>query len=575
MSTTTERPVSGTKPAGGFDTRHKSRTILDGNERAGARSMLKGTGFTDDDLKKPIIGVAHTWIETMPCNLNQRRIAGKVKEGIRAAGGTPMELNTVAISDGVTMGTEGMKTSLVSREVIADSVELVGRGHMFDAIVGIGACDKTLPGLAMAMIRLDVPGILVYGGSILPGHWHGKEVTIRSVYEAIGANAAGKMSDEDLIELENAACPGAGACGGQYTANTMAMVMEFIGLSPMGSASPPAVDPRKDDVGRRAGELIMQVLENNLRPSDILTRESFENAIAGVAASGGSTNSVLHLLALAREAGIPLTIDDFDNISRRTPLFCDLMPGGRYAAADLDKAGGTPLVAKRLVEADLVHPNQPTVTGRTFAEEANDAVETPGQDVVKSAADPIKSSGGLVILHGNLAPEGAVVKLFGYEREQHRGPARVFNSEHAAHDAVQHGQIKEGDVVVIRYEGPRGGPGMQEMLGVTAGIVGQGLGGSVALVTDGRFSGATKGLMIGHVAPEAAVGGPLAAVQEGDTIVIDIANRKLSVELSADEIGQRLAQWSPPAPLYRGGVLGKYAALVSQASEGAVTRTEL
>ena len=517
MSTTTERPVSGTKPAGGFDTRHKSRTILDGNERAGARSMLKGTGFTDDDLKKPIIGVAHTWIETMPCNLNQRRIAGKVKEGIRAAGGTPMELNTVAISDGVTMGTEGMKTSLVSREVIADSVELVGRGHMFDAIVGIGACDKTLPGLAMAMIRLDVPGILVYGGSILPGHWHGKEVTIRSVYEAIGANAAGKMSDEDLIELENAACPGAGACGGQYTANTMAMVMEFIGLSPMGSASPPAVDPRKDDVGRRAGELIMQVLENNLRPSDILTRESFENAIAGVAASGGSTNSVLHLLALAREAGIPLTIDDFDNISRRTPLFCDLMPGGRYAAADLDKAGGTPLVAKRLVEADLVHPNQPTVTGRTFAEEANDAVETPGQDVVKSAADPIKSSGGLVILHGNLAPEGAVVKLFGYEREQHRGPARVFNSEHAAHDAVQHGQITEGDVVVIRYEGPRGGPGMQEMLGVTAGIVGQGLGGSVALVTDGRFSGATKGLMIGHVAPEAAVGGPLAAVQEGDT----------------------------------------------------------
>ncbi|MDP9366018.1 MAG: dihydroxy-acid dehydratase [Chloroflexota bacterium] len=574
MSTTTERPA-GAQAAGGFDPRHKSRAILDGNERAGARAMLKGTGFTDDDLKKPIIGVAHTWIETMPCNLNQRRIAGKVKEGIRAAGGTPMELNTVAISDGVTMGTEGMKTSLVSREVIADSVELVGRGHMFDAIIGIGACDKTLPGLAMALVRLDVPGLLLYGGSIMPGHFHGKEVTIRSVYEAIGANAAGKMSDEDLKELEDVACPGAGACGGQYTANTIAMVMEFIGLSPMGSASPPAVDPRKDDVGRRAGELIMRVLENNIRPSDILTREAFENAIAGVAASGGSTNSVLHLLALAREAGIPLTIDDFDNISRRTPLFCDLMPGGRYAAADLDRAGGTPLVAKRLVEAGLVHADQPTVTGRTFAEEAAAAQEAPGQDVVRSASDPIKSTGGLVILRGNLAPQGAVVKLFGYEREYHRGPARVFNSEHAAHDAVQHRQIKEGDVVVIRYEGPRGGPGMQEMLGVTAGIVGQGLGGSVALVTDGRFSGATKGLMIGHVAPEAGVGGPLAAVNEGDMVVIDIERRRLEVELSANEIAQRLAQWSPPAPLYRDGVLAKYAALVTQASEGAVTRVAL
>ncbi len=572
MSTTTERPATSPKTTGGFDMRHKSRTILDGNERAGARSMLKGSGYNDDDLKKPIIGIAHTWIETMPCNLNQRRLAKHVKEGVRAAGGTPMELNTIAISDGVTMGTEGMKTSLVSREVIADSVELVGRGHMFDAIVGIGACDKTLPGLAMALVRLDVPGILIYGGSILPGMHNGKEVTIRSVYEAIGANAAGKMSDEELRDLENAACPGAGACGGQYTANTMAMVMEFIGLSPMGSASPPAVDGRKDEVGRRAGELIMEVLRRNIRPSDILTRESFENAITGVAASGGSTNSVLHLLALAREANIPLTIDDFDAISRRTPLFCDLMPGGRYAAADLDKAGGIPLVAKRLVEADLVHADQPTVTGRTFAEEAADAVETPGQDVVRSAADPIKSTGGLVILRGNLAPEGAVVKLFGYEREYHKGPARVFNSEHAAHDAVQHRQIVDGDVVVIRYEGPRGGPGMQEMLGVTAALVGQGFGGTVALVTDGRFSGATKGLMIGHVAPEAAVGGPLAAVQEGDTIVIDIGKRRLDVELSAEEIGQRLAQWSPPAPLYTDGVLAKYAALVTQASEGAVTR---
>ncbi len=575
MSTTLDRSTTSAPAAGGFDPRHKSRHILDGNERAGARAMLKGTGFDDDDLKKPIVGVAHTWIETMPCNLNQRRIAGKVKEGVRAAGGTPQELNTVSISDGVTMGTEGMKTSLVSREIIADSVELVGRGHFFDAVVGIGACDKTLPGLAMALARLDVPGILLYSGSILPGSHNGKEVTIRSVYEAIGANSAGKMSDEELTAIENAACPGAGACGGQYTANTMAMVMEFIGLSPMGSASPPAVDPRKDDVGRQGGELIMQVLKNNIRPSDILTREAFENAIAGVAASGGSTNSVLHLIALAREVDVPLTVDDFDNISRRTPLFCDLMPGGRYAAADLDKAGGTRLVAKRLVEAGLVHGDAMTVTGRTFAEEAALAEETPGQDVVRSAADPIKETGGLVILKGNLAPEGAVVKLFGYERTEHRGPARVFNSEHAAHDAVQHGQIKAGDVVVIRYEGPRGGPGMQEMLSVTAGIVGQGLGGEVALVTDGRFSGATKGLMIGHVAPEAGVGGPLAAVQEGDTIVIDIERRRLDVEIEADEIGQRLAQWSPPAPLYRGGVLGKYAALVSQASEGAITRVEL
>ncbi len=572
MSTTIERPGTGAPAAGGFDTRHRSRHILDGNDRAGARAMLKGTGFDDDDLQKPIVGVAHTWIETMPCNLNQRRIAGKVKEGVRAAGGTPMELNTVSISDGVTMGTEGMKTSLISREVIADSVELVGRGHMFDAVVGIGACDKTLPGLAMALVRLDVPGILLYGGSILPGFHKGEEVTIRHVYEAIGANAAGKMSDEELKEIENVACPGAGACGGQYTANTIAMVMEFIGLSPMGSASPPAVDPRKEDVGRQGGELVLEVLRRGLRPKDILTREAFENAIAGVAASGGSTNSVLHLIALAREVGVPLTVDDFDNISRRTPLFCDLMPGGRYAAADLDKAGGTRLVAKRLVEASLVHNDAITVTGRTFAEEAALAVETPGQDVVRSADNPIKETGGLVILRGNLAPEGAVVKLFGYERTQHRGPARVFNSEHAAHDAVLHRQINEGDVIVIRYEGPRGGPGMQEMLGVTAGIVGQGLGGSVALVTDGRFSGATKGLMIGHVAPEAAVGGPLAAVQEGDIIVIDTEKRRLDVELDADEIGQRLAQWTPPAPVYTSGVLAKYAAMVTQASEGAVTR---
>lgn len=571
MSTTIDRPEAPAR-AGGFDTRHKSRTMLDGNDRAGARAMLKGTGYTDDDLKRPIIGVAHCWIETMPCNLNQRRIAKHVKDGIRAAGGTPMELNTVSISDGVTMGTEGMKTSLVSREIIADSVELVGRGHMFDAVVGIGACDKTLPGLSMALVRLNVPGLLLYSGSIMPGQWHGKEVTIRSVYEAIGANAAGKMSDEDLRDLENHACPGAGACGGQYTANTMAMAMEYIGLSPLGSASAPAIDDRKETIGHRAGEMILDVLERGLRPTDILTREAFENAIAGVAASGGSTNAVLHLLALAREVGIPLTINDFDEISRRTPLICDLMPGGQYAAVDLDRAGGTKLVAKRLVEGNQVHGDQMTVTGRTFAEEAADAEETPGQDVVHTFDNPIKDSGGLVILHGNLAPEGAVVKLFGYERLLHTGPARVFDSEHAAHDAVAHRQIVDGDVVVIRYEGPRGGPGMQEMLGVTAALVGQGFTNSVALITDGRFSGATKGLMIGHVAPEAAVGGPIAAVQEGDMITIDVEKRTIDVQLSPEEISNRLAQWTAPAPNYTTGVLAKYAALVSQASEGAVTR---
>ena len=555
--------------------RHKSRIILDGNDRAGARAMLKGTGFDDEDLSKPIIGVAHCWIETMPCNLNQRDLARHVKEGIRAAGGTPQELNTISISDGVTMGTEGMKASLISREMIADSVELVARGHMFDAIVGIGACDKTLPGLALALARVNVPAVLLYSGSILPGHFHDKEVTIRSVYEAIGANAAGKMSDEDLIALENVACPGAGACGGQYTANTMAMAMEFIGLSPMGSASPPATDARKNAVGKEVGELIMEILRQGILPLDILTREAFENAIAGVAASGGSTNSVLHLLAMAREADVPLTIDDFDEISRRTPLICDLMPGGRYSAFDLDLAGGTPVVARRLAEANLVHTDALTVTGKTFAESAADAKATPGQDVVREVANPIKETGGLVILKGNIAPNGAVVKLFGYEREQHRGPARVFNSEPEAHKAVLARQINPGDVVVIRYEGPVGGPGMQEMLGVTAGIVGQDLGGSVALVTDGRFSGATKGLMIGHVAPEAGVGGPLAVVQEGDIIVIDTPNRSLNVELSDEEIGHRLAGWSPPRPAYTRGVMAKYAALVSQANDGAITRVGL
>ncbi len=555
-----------------FDMRHKSRVILDGNDRAGARAMLKATGFSDADLKKPIIGVAHCWIETMPCNLNQRRIAKFVKDGIRAAGGTPQELNTISISDGVTMGVEGMKASLVSREVIADSVELVARGHMFDAIVGIGACDKTLPGLSMAAARLNIPTVLLYSGSILPGDINGKEVTIRSVYEAIGANSAGKISDEELRAIEDAACPGEGACGGQYTANTMAMAMEFIGLSPMGSASAPAVDARKERVGHAAGELIMDVLRRGVRPLDILTREAFENAIAGVATSGGSTNAALHLIALARECGIPLTLDEFHYISDRTPLYCDMMPGGKYAAADLDKAGGTTLAAKRLVDGGHVHNDAMTVTGKTFAEEAAAAKETPGQDVVMPLGKPIKESGGLVILKGNIAPDGAIMKLFGYERPVHRGPARVFNSEPEAHHAVLNREIKDGDVVVIRYEGPRGGPGMQEMLGVTAALVGQGLGGTVALVTDGRFSGATKGVMIGHVAPEAAVGGPIAALRDGDIIVIEPATRTLKVELTDEEIAARMREWKAPAPRYTNGVLAKYRSLVTQANDGAITK---
>jgi dihydroxy-acid dehydratase len=571
---------------GEFDMRHMSRNLLDGVERAGARAMLKGIGLSEDDLKKPMVLIANTWIETMPCNFGLRTLAHAVKEGVRAAGGIPMEMNTVAISDGVTMGTEGMKTSLISREVIADSVELVGRGHMFDAMIGLGACDKTLPGIAMGLVRLNIPGFVIYGGTILPGEVNGKEATIRSVYEAIGAYKAGRISEEDLKGMEDHACPTHGACGGQYTANTMAMAMEFIGLSPLGTASPPAVDesqlatgtrgdvvnPRKMEVGRKAGELIMDLLSRGVRPRDILTREAFENAIAGVAASGGSTNAVLHLLALAQEVGVPLTIDDFDTISERTPLIADLMPGGRYAAADLDKAGGIQLVAQRMIQGGWFNGDLPTPTGRTFAEEAATAVETPGQDVVRAIDNPLKSSGGLVILKGNIAPDGAVMKLFGYERLNHRGPARVFDSEHSALEAVYGNKINPGDVLIIRYEGPKGGPGMQEMLAITAALVGQGLGDSVALATDGRFSGATKGLMAGHVAPEAFVGGPIAALHEGDVIVMDIEKRQLNAELSNDEIASRLAAWKQPAPRYESGVLAKYAALVSSAAEGAVTR---
>jgi dihydroxy-acid dehydratase len=552
--------------------KHRSSIITDGRDRAGARAMLKGIGFTDEDLTRPIIGVANTWTETMPCNYHLRRLAVKVKEGIRAAGGTPMEFNTIAISDGVTMGTEGMKASLVSREVIADSIELVGRGHMFDAVIALVGCDKTIPGAALALIRLNVPGLILYGGSIAPGHFRGKDVTVGDVYEAIGANAAGRMSDADLRDLENVACPGAGACGGQFTANTMAMVLEFIGLSPMGTTSVPAIDPRKDEVALRCGQLTMDILRRGVTPRDILTRQAFENAIAGVAASGGSTNAVLHLLAMAREVGVPLTIDDFDIISKRTPLLADLKPGGRYVAVDLDRAGGVPLLVQRLVSAGLVDGKQMTPSGRTLGEEASTAVETPGQDVVRSLSGPIKLNGGLVILKGNIAPEGCVVKISGHERLYHRGPARVFDREEDAMSAVTHGKIKAGDVVVIRYEGPRGGPGMREMLGVTGAIVGAGLGETVALLTDGRFSGATRGLMVGHVSPEAARGGPIAALQEGDIIVFDIDARQLDVELSDAEIAARLSNWAEPAPRYTSGVFAKYAALVSSASEGAITQ---
>jgi dihydroxy-acid dehydratase len=555
-----------------FDPKHWSRTITDGRDRAPARAMFKGIGFTDEDLARPIVGIANTWIETMPCNFGLRDLAVKVKEGVRAAGGTPMEFNTISISDGITMGTEGMKASLVSREVIADSIELTGRGYMFDAMVCLVGCDKTIPGAAMALARLNVPGIVLYGGSIAPGQFHGKDVTILDVFEAVGANAAGRMSDADLRELENHACPGAGACGGQYTANTMAMAMEFIGLSPMGTASVPATDPRKAEVGVACGRLVMDLLRRGVRPREILTRAAFENAVAGVAASGGSTNAVLHLLALASEAGVELTIDDFDTISRRTPLLADLKPGGRYVAVDLDRAGGVPLVAQRLVAAGLVDAKQATPSGRSFGEEAGAAVETPGQDVVRPVESPLKATGGLVILKGNLAPEGCVIKVAGHERLHHRGPARVFDREEDAMAAVTGHGIKAGDVVVIRYEGPKGGPGMREMLGVTAAIVGEGLGESVALLTDGRFSGATRGLMAGHVAPEAASGGPIASVREGDVIVFDIEARRLDVELSEAEIRERLAQWKPPAPHYTAGVFAKYAALVSSASEGAVTR---
>ncbi len=550
----------------------QSYTITQGRDRAPARAMLKGIGFTDEDLAKPIIGVANTWIETMPCNYNLRALAVKVKEGIRAAGGTPMEFNTIAISDGVTMGTEGMKTSLISREVIADSIELLVRGHMFDGVVALVACDKTIPGAAMALLRLNVPGVILYGGTILPGQHNGHDITIQDVFEAVGANAAGRISDAELRDIEDHACPGAGACGGQFTANTMATVMELIGLSPMGTAAVPQVDPRKEDVAVRCGRVIMDAVRDNLRPRDICTRKAFDNAIAGVAATAGSTNAVLHLLAMAREAELPLSIDDFDGISARTPVFCDIKPGGRFMAADVDKAGGIPVIAKRLVDGKLVDGSVKTVTGRTFAEEAAEAHETPGQEVILPLDRALKPRGGIAILRGSLAPEGCVIKLAGHDKKVHHGPARVFEREEDAMDAVTHGRIKPNDVVVIRYEGPRGGPGMREMLGVTGAIVGAGLSDSVALVTDGRFSGATHGFMIAHVAPEAFNGGPIAVVREGDPITVDANQGVLSIDIPAAELKQRLSEWKPRAPRYATGVFAKYCKLVSSASDGAVTR---
>jgi dihydroxy-acid dehydratase len=548
-----------------------SRYLVGGPSRAPARAMMRAVGYTDEDFQRPLIGVAHCWIEIMPCNFNHRRIANKVREGIRAAGGTPVELNTISVSDGISMGTEGMKASLISREVIADSIELTARGHMFDGIVVITGCDKTIPAGVMALARLDIPGLMLYGGSIGPGSYEGRDTTILDVFEAVGAFGAEKITEEQLRAIETSACPGAGACGGQYTANTMATAFEVMGISPAGSASVPAVDPKKDDVAFQCGELVMDLLRRDVRPSQIITRESIENAIAAVCATGGSTNAVLHLLAIAREAGVPLTIDDFDTISERTPLIGDLKPGGQYVANDVYAAGGIQLVSQRLLEAGILHGNVPTVTGRTVAEEARAATETPGQPVIRPISDPIKPTGGLVILKGNLAPEGCVIKVAGYERRYHRGPAHVYDREEDAFAAVQAGLIKGEDVVVIRYEGPKGGPGMREMLGVTGAIVGAGLGETVALLTDGRFSGATHGLMAGHVAPEAAVGGPIAAVRDGDMIVFDIEKRRLDVELSDAEIAERLKTWTPPAPHYTRGVMAKYARGVSSASEGAVT----
>ena len=554
-----------------IDPRHKSHNLLDGPGRAPARAMLKAVGLTDADLERPLIGVANTWIEVMPCNYHLRRLSERVKAGIRAAGGTPIEYNTIAVSDGISMGTEGMKASLISREVIADSIELVARGHLFDGVVALSGCDKTIPGTVMALCRLNVPSLMIYGGSIMPGQFQGHDVTIQDVFEAVGKHASGNMTNAELKDLEDHACPGPGACGGQFTANTMAIAFEFLGISPMGRNGVPAMDQKKDDVAFECGKLVMDLLKKDIRPKQIITRRSIENAIAAVATTGGSTNAVLHLLAVAREMGVRLTIDDFDKINRKVPLLADLKPGGRFTAADLYAAGGTTLVAKRLLDAKILHPDQITVTGRTISEEAKAATEKPDQQVLRPLAKPIKPTGGLVILKGNLAPDGCVVKVAGHSILHFSGPAKVYEREEDAFKAVQAGKIKAGDVVVIRYEGPSGGPGMREMLGVTAAIVGAGLGDSVALLTDGRFSGATHGLMAGHVAPEAIKGGPIAAVKTGDIITFDITKRRLDVNVTQKELAARLKKVKHPSPRYLSGVMGKYARHVSSASEGAVT----
>ena len=551
--------------------RSKSSVLLDGPSRAPARSMLHAIGFTDADLKKPLVGVAHCWTETMPCNFNHRALAEKVKEGVRAAGGTPMEFNTISVSDGVSMGTQAMKASLISREVIADSIELMGHGAVFDAMVVIVGCDKTIPAGAMALLRLNLPSVILYGGSIAPGRHRDVDVTIQDVFEAVGRHSAKKMGDAELTEITHSACPGAGACGGQYTANTMALALEFFGLAAMGSGSVPAVDADKPDVAIEAGKRVMKLLQDGVTPRELITRRSFDNAIAAVAATGGSTNAVLHFLALARELGVELNIDDFSRISQRTPILADMKPGGKYVAVDFHQAGGSRLLARRMLEAGLIDGSSRTVSGRTLSEEADLAQETPAQKVISETGKHFKATGGLVILKGSLAPEGSVVKMAGHERSQHRGPARVFECEEDAFKAVEEKRIKAGDVVVIRHEGPRGGPGMREMLGVTAAIVGQGLGEEVALITDGRFSGATRGLMIGHVAPEAVVGGPIAALRDGDMINIDTDAGRLDVELDATEIASRLRAYLPPAPRFKVGVFAKYAALVSSAADGAVT----
>ncbi len=553
--------------------RHRrSEALLEGPARTPARAMLKAIGLRDEDLKRPLVGIANTWTEIGPCNFHLRRLAEQVKEGVRDAGGTPLEFNTIAISDGITMGTEGMKASLVSREVIADSIELVAWGHALDALVCLCACDKTIPGAVMALARLNVPGLVLYGGSIEPGRFKGRLVTIQDVFEAVGAHAAGRLRLQELKELEDCACPGPGACGGQFTANTMATALEFLGIAPMGSGDVPAMAPRKDDVAYEVGRLAVELFQQGLTPRQVITRKALENAIASVAATGGSTNAVLHLLAIAREAGVPLQLEDFDRISSKTPLLADMKPWGRFTAIELHQAGGIRLVAKRLLDGGFVHADALTVTGRTLGEEAQRAQETPGQEVVQPLEDPLAQGGGLVILKGRLAPDGAVLKIAGHTARHHRGPARVFDSEEEAFEAVEAGKVEPGDVVVIRYEGPKGGPGMREMLGVTAALVGAGLGERVALLTDGRFSGATHGLMAGHVAPEAAVGGPIALLRDGDVVVFDVETRRLDVELSERELQDRLKSWKPPAPRYESGVLAKYAKLVSSAAEGAVCR---